>query len=444
MLRLLFGTRHLRVAAFANAVYRIACIAAVNALTSLPHATAMVPSYHPIVITSEFLTAVLRSKGLLSADDRVVSHSSESIEGGNIGQMTRITLVYSESGVAPTRAPKTIICKCFGTRTRDSFVAAMIPLARNERLSYSDEEFVALMRGLQPTVYYCSVSHFGLGFILMEDLSPTYRTKKSRDGATLEELGMMWTAAATLHSRSLGMDRRSLERIAAVFEWTGPLFDQQIKSAVNLLSGPWEVRLRPYPRLLHAIAQLQNDVIVNQLHVKLRGFNVYESRPRHARPEPYCAIGHGDARVDNCFFDDTMKTVRFVDWQTVALRSPMQDIGWSLIDCSAEAMMTPPLELLSKPPTDDDAKLIRDAAHACREAILHLIRTRYIDVLEQALAAPTTERAENRPPIIPTRNASVDGVLLRHDVCWELRRGRGRRGPHESCHNDVFRVHGTH
>ncbi|CUE73968.1 Hypothetical protein, putative, partial [Bodo saltans] len=312
----------------------------------------------------------------------------------NIGRMSRITLTYHQQEERASAPPSTMICKCFGTRTRDSFVAAMIPLARNENLAYTDEQFVNLMQGLQPAVYYCSVSHFGLGFILMEDLSVTNRTKKSRDGVTLEELGMMWTAAARLHSRTLGMSSQALERISHMFEWTGPLFDVQIKSAVNLLSGPWETRLRPYPRLLHAISQLQNVELVNQLHVKLRGFDVYSHRPRHARPTPFCAVVHGDARVDNCFFNDSRKTVRFVDWQTVALRSPMQDIGWSLIDGGANAMHMPPIELLTamktsnSPISTDDSKRVADAAARCRESIFHLIETRYLKVLEQERSEP--------------------------------------------------------
>lgn len=418
---------YLRCATACGAAYRIACIAGANACARWLPAAAMF-KFHPAILTAELLTSVLRQKGVLGGDDVVVSFVAADMEGGNIGKMSRITLSYKFGSRQTTRQcapPETLIVKQFGTRVRDSVVASMIPLARNEHLAYSNPDLVDLLRTLQPVVYYCEVSHFGLGLIIMEDLSPFCKSKKSRDGASLDELGMVWSAAATLHSRTLmcsssssstgeqdcdAPDSSSIDRLAGMLEWTGPLFDQQILSSVNLLSGPWELRLRPFPRLQHAIRQLQNAALVDELHVRLRGFGVHTSRPLHCRPVPFCALVHGDARLDNCFFDTTRGTVRFVDWQTVALRSPMQDVGWSLIDCSFDAMgMCLPLHVVdtastTNPYGNDDGEqqhAITAAAEACRGRIYELLQTHYLNVLSQEIAANSV-RSTSPPVDVPT------------------------------------------
>lgn len=57
------------------------------------------------------------------------------------------------------------------------------------------------------------------------------------------------------------------------------------------------------------------------------------------RPSPF-VLCHGDARLDNAFFDDVHGHAVFVDWQTPQPLHPIIDLAWALIELPPEMAAT--------------------------------------------------------------------------------------------------------
>lgn len=297
------------------------------------------PSYHQAAVTAEYITRVFLKCGVLHAGESVTAVSSTHMETGAIGGVVRLCLTYKltprRTAAAP---PASIVMKVLGTQLKDVVVGSFVPLAEQEHRSYTHPGFAALLRGLQPVVYSFELSTFGMGVLLMEDLG-SLRHIASRDGAKRDDLDRVLVLLAKVHSRTLNQHMDTLQKD---FQFRSYLFDQLAPyNSKQALSGLWAGFLKTLPNLEKAFQRLADFETVDAILMKMNGHGVRATDSTYARAAPFSALIHGDARLDNCFFDDETKTAKFVDWQVVMPRAPMLEFGWILLDAHSDVLNLP-------------------------------------------------------------------------------------------------------
>lgn len=330
----------------ACALFRLASLATIKTL--LRFRLIAPPVYHPDSLDKARVTAALVSKGILLQGECVVGLGFEQMEKGGIGDVRRVVLEYSlkaDRAAELPLPPPSMVMKFLGTEWKDAFIGALIPLVETEHKAYTDACFSKMVHGLQPEVYLFDKSVFGMGLLLMEDLSK-YRHKKSRDGANHEELLMIANLIGRIHGKTLmsSSDRRS-EALQAKFHFHQWFIDQMcpIHSDKNL-TGPWAGAVQKNRRVATAIRSFQEKEVNDALLVKMRGFGVAVKNGENMYPTPFSVVIHGDVRLDNCFFDDVRKEAKLVDWQVCMPRNPMLEFGWVLMECNDDVLCLPTTE----------------------------------------------------------------------------------------------------
>lgn len=365
-----------------RAVFRLLCLATMKIALAVPFFS--VPTYHPNCVTPAFLTRVLRSKGILQKGESVVSLRMEPMEMGGIGQVQRVHLTYNglHSG---SSAPASMVAKILGTTVKDAIVGSIVPLSENEHRAYTHKEFTTMVAGLQPDVYHFEMSFFGVGTLLMEDLCGL-RHQKSRDGASLEDMKRIVELCAKIHSRTL--NQVSVDMVKEFQFHTYFLDHIAGVNCQKALTGPWGECLRAHPRLAETMKLFLDFNNADKLFVKMRGFG-FRPADTSVTAKPFSCLIHGDVRLDNCFFDDTAKSVKLVDWQVIMPRTPMLDVGWVLMDCSSETLSMPPMDRLCAL----DGQPPKEEADACR-ANVNAVLTAYLSVMSSELSKNPSYRGE--------------------------------------------------
>ena len=151
----------------------------------------------PDLVTSEWLTDVLRHGGAIGSDSAVTSFDAAPIGTGQVGANVRYVLTYEgEPG------PASIVCK-FSSRDPQSAATGV------STLTYETE--VAFYRDLADTVdisrphcYFAAlVSGTADVVLVMEDLSPAEQGDQIA-GCTVEQATMVVDEAAKLHGPRWG------------------------------------------------------------------------------------------------------------------------------------------------------------------------------------------------------------------------------------------------
>jgi hypothetical protein len=253
--------------------------------------------FHPHDVTAEWLTAVLRSAGVLTRT-RVQAVKTQPLHEakGITGQLTRIQIVYD---TAQPNAPRTLVVKCSSPDPeKRAFFHSMGFYEREVRFY----EHVADHRRFRtPRCYFSAVEPAqGLSLLVLEDLGIT--------GAG------SWVAGCSPAEAELAI--RAVAEVHAAW-WQHP----QLKTA------DW-LRLRGMASVPQAQALFQQtwQPFLSKLSPDARGqvehagewLNIHLGRLlRYIYHDPPCTLIHNDYNAENLFFAQSggTLTVTILDWQ---------------------------------------------------------------------------------------------------------------------------------
>ncbi len=201
-----------------------------------------------------------------------------------------------------------------------------------------------------PICYYVDHNEHDEFLLILEDLSPASSVDQFA-GLSIEQAREGLRQLAHLHSATL--NDHELHRA----EWlAGYALDVQ-PIVRNVLSGLFDQFLERYDEVIDD--EVRQTVI--QLRELLPAYSDYQT--------PHPAVQHGDFRTDNLLFDarDGQIPLAVVDWQTVAVGSPLLDVAYFLVtslsadDCAAheDDLLAFYLERMSDLGTAVDAEVAR-------------------------------------------------------------------------------------
>lgn len=262
---------------------------------------------HPDALTCEWVTARLRTAGLLGQDGAVASLRWEPIGTGQVGDSVRIHLKYDMPGAGPA----SLAAKFPAEDETSRNTAAMFGLYRKEVCFYRDIAPHVAVR--VPRILAAEVDESGAQFILLfEDLGPA-RGGNQLAGCGIDDARAGIRQAAALHAPSwhnealLGLD------------WIRPA------------SGVSEQVMALYPNAQAIFRERYADTLAPELMAICEGLLDAAQLWFTRDPAPQCVV-HGDFRLDNMLFDiqGGREPIAILDWQTVAIGSAMTDIGYFL------------------------------------------------------------------------------------------------------------------
>jgi hypothetical protein len=286
----------------------------------------------------KYLTKVLKQKGHLSPNQVVSKVTRTPIAKGAIGVLDRLHLVVVDTNTKEETL-MTIVSKSLGTFLPDVLLNVILRLNERECATYMYEPLIPdelRTCGLMPTCFDAYVSWFGVGYILLEDLS-ALRMIKPIVGVTKNDAVLMLEAIAHTHSLTWCDQELALktQMHIRIFDCLLPVFVEK------LLSNPsWKTFFEARPHFVRCARALQNENFFNNLLKVVSGYKYHEMLTPSNIGEYYC-LTHGDARLDNCFFDDEKGEAKFIDWQVSIPHHPGTDVAWVFMEVQTEYFQFP-------------------------------------------------------------------------------------------------------
>ena len=285
-----------------------------------------------------YLTKVLRAAGRISPSQSVVKVTRSPIAKGAIGVLDRLHLVVVDA-VTKDETLLTVVAKSLGTYLPDVMLNSLLRLNERECNMYKREKLIPeelRTCGLMPKCFDACVSWFGVGYILLEDLAGL-RMVKPIEGVQREDAVKMLEAMAHTHSLTYRNQELAfkMQMHIRIFDNLTPVFVEKL-----LTSPSWKVFFDERPHFVRAARALQNLKFFNAVQRTLFGWEYHEMFTPSNIIQHYC-ITHGDARLDNCFFDDASGEAKFVDWQVSIPHHPGTDVAWVLMEVQTEYFQFP-------------------------------------------------------------------------------------------------------
>lgn len=261
----------------------------------------------PEDVTPEQLTAALRTTAAIASGASVRSFEAEQIGigVGILALLWRLTITYDP----PNSGPSTVVLKLPHTMPESRFIADAF------RFYLREVRFYEQMAHRSPIGtarrFYSSFDEASGDFVLlMEDLGER-RMVDQVEGCTPEDAAVVVRALARHH---------------ATF-WSSP----------ELSALDWGCRIidPPNPQALGPALRASWPIIESGFADLLPGAMLDAARrlPDHIEPlmaalsEPPVTLLHGDARLDNVFFGDTLTVV---DWQICGIGRGPYDVAYFL------------------------------------------------------------------------------------------------------------------
>lgn len=265
---------------------------------------AVIPS-HPDDITPAWLTAKLRTAGVLDAGE-VTRLSWEPIGTGQVGDSVRFHLGYND----PAAGPNTIAGKFPAANPTSRGTAAMMGLYAKEVQFY--RELAPKLDVRIPQTYAAELSEDGSDFLLLfEDLAPQ-KGGNQLSSCTYEEACHAVRQAAALHAPSWK------NNAILSLDWLQP--QEAVVAQIRAL----------YPQAQAVFAERYADSLEPEFMAVCR--QLAASEAWLSRDHPKVSLVHGDFRLDNMLFGVCGGTepIAILDWQTLTIGHPMTDIGYLL------------------------------------------------------------------------------------------------------------------
>ena len=253
---------------------------------------------HPLArtrsdLTPEWLSAVLRAKGLLG-DGQVSSLDTTPIGNGMLGLNLRIELQYEGEAA---RAPASLVAKMASTKPESRASGAALKLYLRE-VSFYQQLAPRIDTGVAHTLF-ADISADGQEFcILFEDLAPA-RMGDQLDGCSVADARAAMVCAAAIHA-PLWDDRKSLSADWMARELMVGMYIEKLPQAVPLVADRFAKLLEP------GVLEILQD------------YADHIERYFQKQTGPF-TVSHQDYRLDNMLFDARggAMPVGVLDWQTL-------------------------------------------------------------------------------------------------------------------------------
>lgn len=290
----------------------------------------------PQNITPQWLTHVLRARGVLSGEQRVLAADVAELDAGKTSKSARVTLTYSE-GV--TAAPTSFVLKMSRKDVQGVILNLIIKLYR-EGDFYS--EMAAEFPLAVPKCYYSRVSRFFCHFvIMMEDVAPAEMlfgpkgaNKVVEGGGHVNDYGVDVATTesciemiAAVHAKYLN-DRDVLRHrwVAGTGAWKAGALDGEGRLILSLCTGTWKKtkamqakgtwQSTPWPP---GFVKMVDDFCVHaegMWDADIRsGLGIY-------------TLIHGDCHAMNVLRSGVDGRLVFLDFQCVSVDEPLHDVAY--------------------------------------------------------------------------------------------------------------------
>lgn len=259
---------------------------------------------NPDALTPEWLTSILRERGVLT-DAAVTAIAVEPLaEQGATTRLARLRLTVTGD---QAHAPRTMIAKFSATDPAFLESVRRVQLYEHEVRFY--EEFAHTINLRTPRCYYSAFDASTLDhIILLEDLAPA-RAGSMFKGGTLQETEQTIREIASLHIR--WWDHPQLEQL----DWL------KVPGFQDLLHAGYQDHWRGYVARVGDMLSAEMRLLVEKLHDQyLRVTNpLYEA--------PLTLI-HRDLQFENVLFDVDGDSLAVIDWQWVTVGRGPFDVAW--------------------------------------------------------------------------------------------------------------------
>lgn len=266
----------------------------------------------PELLTTEWLTDMLRSAAQLPDDQEVRKFSVQSIGDGvgMVGKVVRVTLAYQDPGVA---APTSIVIKFAHEAEANRAIALNLRVYEREVTFYN--HIAGSVRVPKPACYFAAVGHrTGECIVVLEDMR-RYRAGDQLVGVGLDEATQVIDALTPLHAAYWDNTAQAFLRDAMR---VGSTF---IEPYMQCVEATWTNCIAQFGYCIPAeVADSLPEYVegLRRLHVLLG--------------ERTQTLLHGDVRMDNVMFNagDHDRPVVLVDWQALMISNPLHDLALML------------------------------------------------------------------------------------------------------------------
>lgn len=265
-------------------------------------------------ITASWIDEILRSAKILTdPEQRVTAIAADLIGNGNMGQVVRVSLTYSNP--KQITLPRSVAVKLAAESQDRRNYAVERGIYNNEVRFYRD--IASTVGILVPHCYFAEIEPLEGWFnLVLEDLSGTTHTGDSIAGCTLAQAKLILSELAKLHAP----------------RWNDPLLAQAMDSPSERIQTH-----KQFDGYLdsaeQAITELKNELRTDQIDL-IQAVMPLATQWLTSWQAPF-AIQHGDFRLDNMLFGSTPSAPPFIalDWQIVRVGPPLVDVAYFLGEC---------------------------------------------------------------------------------------------------------------
>ena len=269
----------------------------------------------PRQVTASWLTEALQSSGVIESHIEVGSVRHEPLGGGTgvFGTLARLVVDYSE----PNSGPSSMVLKIPTSAPENKMVGLALGLYVREG------HFFRLMADRTPvdsvTCFYNDMNIEAGEFVLLLEEIRDLRVGDQTVGATIGQLEIALRELAKFHAA--WWNNPELGNMSWLPRNDSPanlvVVPEIMRNAMTVIEADWvDVIGRDAIELGREISANFEDII------KRTGLIAH-------------TLCHGDARLENMFFDSDAKRMKFIDFQLVLNATPAQDVEY-LMGSSAD------------------------------------------------------------------------------------------------------------
>ena len=262
----------------------------------------------PEDLTPAWLTAALREGGTIDMTTSVVAAEVEPLGNGQVGQVLRVELDYSE----PDSGPASIVAKIPAREESRRQFAMALGAYDTEVYFYRDvaPHVDMAVPGLLGSFLEPGSGRFAL---LLEDLSATTQVGDTVNGATIEQAAAALQALPGLQVPTWHLDRLTND------PWWGD-------------HGRSHVIFSMVPQALPMLVEQFGGELERRYLDLVRWVGTVADRLATTVWTPPFVMAHGDYRLDNMLFGRApgAPEVSLIDWQAARLAPPLVDVAMFL------------------------------------------------------------------------------------------------------------------
>jgi len=260
----------------------------------------------PEDVTSEWLTDVLRSSGVLGDGAVVESFEGVPVGTGQMADSVRFLLTYQGD---ESEAPRSVVAKFASTDPTSRATGLSL---RSYEIEVRFYQQVADTVGIRTARCHFADVDVATGWftVVLEDLAPAVQGDQMA-GCSVDAAALAMDQLALLHAPRWG------DASLADLDWLARNTDESAQMLAAMM----------VPLTAGFVERYADRLSPDVLRLVER-FGPAVGPWMAGRQEPF-AVQHGDYRVDNMLFDDA-GTVTTVDWQTVAYGPPLSDAAYFL------------------------------------------------------------------------------------------------------------------